>query len=181
VNDKVRIEYTGDNDTKIIHDLRSGATQVYRWGQEWTEADTIKKYKEQAYKTWINDSYWLCMPFKMLDGGVHVRYKGDDTTATGIPSNVITMTFDSVGVTPKNKYEVWVGQYSHLVTQWAFYANASDTVAAMITPWDGYTLHNGVFLSTDRGEKRSMSGIKTYEKVPNEVFTKIVGTSLSEL
>lgn len=170
VNQKVRIENV-QNDTKLILDLQTMNGKVFKYGKEWNDRDTLKKYLEGAYKTWINDVYWLAMPFKMKDGGVHLHYLKEDTTRTGIASDVISMTFDSVGVTPKNRYEVWVGKNSNLVAQWAYFPNNKDTVPAIISPWDSYVKYGGVFLSSDRGENRQMSGIKTYASIAPEVFT----------
>ncbi len=171
MNQKVRIENV-QNDTKLILDLKSMNGKVFKYGKEWSDADTLKKYIEGAYKTWINDVYWLAMPFKMKDGGVHLHYLKEDSTRTGIWSDVIAMTFDSVGVTPKNRYEVWVGKNSNLVAQWAYFPNNTDTIPAIMSPWDSYVKYGGVFLSSDRGQNRQMSGIKTYPSVSPETFTK---------
>ena len=36
-----------------------------------------KPYIDRAYAVWINDTYWLIMPYKMLDPGVHLKYEGE--------------------------------------------------------------------------------------------------------
>ena len=71
-------------------------------------ATMMKKYTNMAYKQWINDMYWLVAPLKIKDEGVRLRYLGEDTTQTGIASDVIELKFDSVGVTPQNMYKLWV-------------------------------------------------------------------------
>lgn len=168
-NQLVRIENTA-NDTKMILDLKTMKAKVYKDGKEWMDADTLKKYSEIAYKQWINDSYWLMMPFKVKDGGVRLTYLKEDTTQTGILADVIEMQFDSVGVTPQNKYHLWVGKNSSLLAQWAYFPNVTDTVATIINPWDGYVKYGGVFLSSDRGANRQFTGIKVYDAVPKTVF-----------
>lgn len=169
MNGKVRIENTG-NDTKLILDLNTREGKVFKDGREWSDPDTLKKYLENAYRIWINDSYWLAMPFKMKDPGVHLRYVREDTTLNGIASDVISLTFDSVGVTPQNKYEVWVGKNSSLVAQWAYYPNARDSMPSIVSPWDGYIKYGNIFLSADRGENRQITGIRVYESLPPSIF-----------
>lgn len=168
-NQMIRVENV-QNDTKLILDLKTKQGKVYKDGKEWNDADTLKKYLESAYKMWINDMYWLAMPFKIKDAGVHLNYLREDTTKTGIASDVIVMTFDSVGVTPNNKYEVWVGKNSNLVAQWAYYPNKTDSVPLFISPWDGYVKYGGIFLSSDRGTNRQFSSIKAMDHVSPEVF-----------
>lgn len=166
---KVRIENVA-NDTKLILDINTRTGKVFKNGQEWTDKDTLAKYLEVAYRTWVNDSYWLAMPFKMKDPGVHLHYMREDTTATGIRCDVLSMTFDSVGLTPQNKYEVWVGKNSSLVAQWAYYPNAQDSLPSIINRWDGYVKYGDIFLSGDRGENRQFTGIRVYETLPSSIF-----------
>ncbi len=168
-NQMVRIENTG-NDTKLILNIKTRNAKVFKDGKEWTDADTLKKYSEAAYKQWINDSYWLMMPFKVKDGGVRLKYIKEDTTQTGIMADVIELQFDSVGVTPQNKYHLWVGKNSNLIAQWAYFPKVTDTVASIINPWDNYLKYGGVFLSSDRGTNRQFTGIKVFPSVPKSVF-----------
>ncbi|MEP7323894.1 MAG: hypothetical protein ABI761_18345 [Saprospiraceae bacterium] len=168
-NQLVRVENT-QNDTKLILDLKTMQGKVFKYGKEWNDPDTLKKYLEGAYKMWINDMYWLAMPLKMKDAGVHLNYVREDTTQSGIQADVIAMTFDSVGVTPNNKYEVWVGKNSNLVAQWAYFPNKNDSVPSIISPWDAYIKYGGVFLSSDRGPNRQFTGIKVMNSISPEIF-----------
>ncbi|MBK6393143.1 MAG: hypothetical protein KA109_09010 [Saprospiraceae bacterium] len=168
-NQHVRIDNT-QNDTKLLLDLKTMKGRVYKDGKEWTEPDTVQKYTNMAYKQWINDMYWLVAPLKIKDEGVRLRYLGEDTTQTGIASDVIELKFDSVGVTPQNMYKLWVGKNSKLVAQWAYYSDATDSVPSMITPFDNYLRYGNVFISGDRGGKRQLTGIKVFEELPKEWF-----------
>jgi hypothetical protein len=179
-NGKVRIENVA-NDTRMILDLHTKNGKLFKDGKEWTDPDTLKKYMEIAFRTWTNDSYWLAMPFKMKDPGVSLHYLREDTTLSGIGCDVISLTFDSVGVTPNNKYEVWVGKNSSLVAQWAYYPNATDSVPSILCPWDGYVKYGDIFLSGDRGEKRQLTGIKVYETLPASLFENFEPVDFSTL
>ena len=39
-----------------------------------------------------------------------LKYIGQDTTQAGVPSEVLQLTFQNVGNTPDNMYQVWVDQ-----------------------------------------------------------------------
>jgi hypothetical protein len=82
------------------------------------------------------------------------------------------MTFKGVGVTPDNKYHVWVDQESFLVTQWAFFEKFTDEKPGFINPWTDYKpFHNGVMLSSGRG-RGNMSDIETPKELDRTVFEK---------
>ena len=34
---------------------------------------------ERAYGAWVNDTYWLLMPYKLRDPGVNLAYDGEET------------------------------------------------------------------------------------------------------
>ncbi|MCZ8216920.1 MAG: hypothetical protein O9262_11810, partial [Cyclobacteriaceae bacterium] len=104
---RVRIESLPDS-TLYLLDMKTGKGRVRVKGTELTEADTLKTMLERAEKIWINDSYWLVMPFKLKDSGVTLKYLGEDTLQTGGFCNVLQLTFSNVGTTPENKYHVYV-------------------------------------------------------------------------
>lgn len=103
---------------------------VWKNGVVMSEPDSLDKYLNQAYRIWINDSYWLLMPFKLRDPGVHLSYIGRDTTQNGTSADVLEMEFTAVGVTPQNKYHIWIGGEPKEVLQWAYYRNAQDSCPA---------------------------------------------------
>lgn len=121
-------------------------------GEAVTHQDSLSKYLKKGKEMWINDSYWLVMPFKLKDSGVTLSYIGKDTIFGGAQADKLQMTFDGVGVTPQNKYHVYVEETSNLVKRWDFYASASDTTARFSTPWIGYKDYGGIMLGGDRGQ-----------------------------
>lgn len=114
---------------------------------------------------WINDSYWLVMPFKLKDSGVTLKYIGETETLAGKKADVLSLTFKNVGVTPQNKYLVYVDKESNLVTQWDFYTKASDQNPRFQIPWEGYTQHGKILLSGGRG-KYNLENIQVLEELP---------------
>ena len=84
---------------------------------------------------WINDAYWVFMPYKLKDTGVTLKYLGKGTTQAGASADVLELTFENVGRTPENKYHVYVDDESRLVTQWDYYPQASDAEPRFQLPW----------------------------------------------
>lgn len=131
-----------------IHDMDG---QLLMEGQEITHADSLSKYLQKGKEMWINDAYWLVMPYKLKDSGVTLKHLGEGETTEGAAADKLELTFKSVGVTPNNKYIVYVDKNTKLVTQWDFYTNATDEEARFSTPWQGYKDYGEIKLCGDRG------------------------------
>ena len=40
---------------------------------------TSSEWLERGYGAWVNDTYWLLMPYKLQDPGVNLAYAGEET------------------------------------------------------------------------------------------------------
>jgi len=176
---KVRIESPGDSMTYLV-DLFNNTGQVKKGNAVMTQPDSIAKYVERGRRIWINDSYWLVMPFKLKDSGVTLKHVGQDTTLAGSMAEVLSLTFESVGVTPQNKYLVYIDPATNLVNQWDFFTNADDEAPRFAMPWKGYQSYGALKLSGDRG-KPQLSDIAVLESVPASVFTSFDALDVSQL
>lgn len=143
--------------------------KVWKDGVELTNADSLKKYLGRAKSIWINDSYWLVMPFKLKDSGVTLKHLGADTTQTGEMADIVELTFEGVGDTPQNKYHVYISQSEKLVKQWAFFREADQAEPGFITPWEGYERYGQILLSGDRG-RGQLTDIQVMDTVPEELL-----------
>lgn len=137
---------------------------------EITQADSLQKYLKRGKSIWINDMYWLCMPFKLKDSGVTLKYAREDTVKGGAKADVLTLSFKNVGDTPQNKYEVYVDKQSKLVTQWAYFREAKQDSANFVMPWRNYQKYGNLMLSDDRGRAK-LANIQVVDKVPKKLFT----------
>lgn len=174
----VRVEHVKD-DTKILVNINTGEGKVFKDGAEVTQPDSLAKYLQKGKEAWINDSYWLVMPFKLKDSGVTLKHLGEDTTQVGQQADVLQLTYNNVGVTPENKYKVYVDKNTHLVTQWAYFPKASDSVPAFVMPWQDYQTYGRLKLSGDRGQAK-ITDIKVLEDVPESAFTSFEPVDLKE-
>lgn len=170
--ERVRIDFN-NQPLKIRLNLKDMTGRVWKDGQEMTQPDSVKKYLERGKGMWINDSYWLVMPFKLKDSGVTLKYVGKKPNGLGAESDVLELTFKAVGNTPENKYHVYVNPSSHLVTQWDYYAKATNEKPNFSSPWSDYRGLGNIMLSISRGEGRSMVPIGVYKSIPDSVFTSL--------
>lgn len=166
------------NDQTVLLNINNDKGRVFKDGAEVTDADSVARYVKQAKAAWINDSYWLVMPFKLKDSGVTLKAIGDGTTEDGKAADVLQLTFKGVGVTPDNKYKIWVDKASHLVWQWAYYPKFSDEKPGFTLPWIDYQKHGNILLSGERGQ-RDLTDIRVFSGLPGEVFSDFARPDLS--
>lgn len=165
----VRVESLND-DFKALVNINTLEGKVMKNGEILTQPDSVKKYLEEAKNMWINDAYWLVMPYKLKDSGVTLKHISESNTQTGEAADVLQLTFSGVGKTPENKYHVFVDKDSHLVTQWSYFKEAGQAEPDFTTPWQNYQKYGGILLSGDRGE-RKLTDISVKETMPEAVFT----------
>jgi hypothetical protein len=153
----------------VLMNINSRQGRAWKDGAEVTDRAQLEAILDGGYKAWINDTYWLLMPYKLKDSGVTLTYLGDGTMETGRPADVLQLTFKDVGVTPENKYHVWVDKERRLVEQWAYFPKASDAEPRFKTPWAHWERHGKVLLSGDRGE-RKLTDLRVYDELPESVY-----------
>lgn len=166
---RVRIDSPRDSSVYLV-DLRTLSGKVWRHDTLLTDPDQIAQNLQKAKSIWINDSYWLVMPFKLKDSGVSLKYLRQDSTQQGQAAEVLELTFAAVGDTPENKYEVYVDQSDHLIKQWAFFKSAQQDTASAIWPWDNYQDFGGLLLSADRSDGKGPREVEVFTEMEDKVF-----------
>lgn len=169
---KNRIDIPGDSLSMII-DLKDKSGRVLQRGVEITDTDSLDMFVQRAYNMWINDSYWLVMPYKLKDSGVTLKSIGKDTTTLGAASEVVQLTFQDVGVTPGNKYLVYVDDDTKLVTQWDFYSSSQDSLPRFQSPWPNYKKYGDLLLSGGQIAGNALTNISVSQTVDAKVFDQL--------
>ena len=174
---RLRLEGPGPRSGKpyvMLLDVNSGEGRAWREGQEVTDPQELGTMLKAGRSGWINDSYWLLMPYKLKDTGVTLRDLGEGRTEEGGAADVLELTFKDVGDTPRNKYHVWVARESGLVEQWAFYNDRDDAQPGFTCPWKGWKRCGRVMLSGDRGEiggrHMELTDIAVFDELPASYF-----------
>ncbi|GAC1367346.1 MAG: hypothetical protein NVS3B25_28830 [Hymenobacter sp.] len=174
-------KYTGDfhweKDTLVAnYNLNTKRGQVYSRGKDISASPAGQKVLDKLTPIWINNAYWLLMPFKLKDSGVTLTYKGEGKTMDGAVADILQMTFKNVGVTPQNRYEVLVNRATGLVDEWAYFAKADDPQPAFRRRWNEYEKHNGLLLAAGRSDAAKPSrldNVALVEKLPAGVMTSV--------
>lgn len=167
----VRIQFDDTDSNLIITNIFTHNGKVKLDGEEMLEPDSIKKYTKLGESIWINDAYWLFMPFKLKDSKTTLKYLKIDTTQSGDYSHVLQLTFNEIGDTPDNKYWVYVDTTELLVNQWAYFSTYEDSVPLFVNPWDDYQQYGNILLSGGRG-KREITEIEVLDSISTTFFTQ---------
>ena len=144
------------------------------------EGDAARKSLEDAYGSYINDSWWLCMPWKWFATGVNLKYMGTKTRGAETDDEV-QLTFGHVGLTPGDMYHAYVSQQNHLMTHWEYVLQSHEKGA-----WDWkYTTSHGIKLaadhiSADHKASINMGDVRVLDSVDDAYFAD-AGRSLSGL
>lgn len=157
---------TSEKDTfEIRMNVESMEGSVMWKGNNLTKADSLDTYLQKGKEMWINDAYWMFLPYKLKDTGVTLKYLGESTVPEGEDAEKIELTFVGVGVTPDNKYHVYVDKETNLVSHWDYFANYQDTVPRISVPWTDYQQYGDLLLSVSRGGQRIMKDIAVGEEL----------------
>src|SRR6185503_3128265 len=154
----------------ILTNINTKKGHAYRFGNELTQPDSVNYFMDRGYKIWANDSYWLIMPFKLKDPGVNMKYLGAEKDSLGKDCYLLELTFNNVGVTPENKYHVYVDRKTYLVTEFDFYEKATDEKPEFRDPWQDYQRYGKILIAGDRGADGKITEIAVLDEMPAELF-----------
>lgn len=167
---RVRIESPEDKAIYLIN-VNTGQGKVQIKGREIIEKDSLQLLIHAARGIWINDSYWLIMPFKLKDNGVTLKYLGEDTLQTGNKCNVVDLTFKDSDNRSESKYRIYVDIADNLVKQWSYFKNDTQDSATFTRPWDNYKKYGDILLSGDRADGSGPKNIKVDTDLSDKIFT----------
>jgi len=137
-----RVEWSSGPDSSYValvnmRDVTDGAAAgtVYLNGSALRGA-AAEQARQTAYQRFINDTYWLLAPLKTFDPGVNRSYAADSSTAE---HDVIRLTFGEVGLTPGDRYWLYVSKETGRLEKWAFHLQGMPEEApAQPFNWTSY-------------------------------------------
>jgi hypothetical protein len=175
--DKHQNKFRWEKDSLVtIIDTQTKDGKVYIQGRELQNKEEKQKLLDRTYALWINNAYWLVMPFKLQDPGVNLKYIGEGETFDGAAADKLEMTFENVGLTPQNKYHLWIDKEKGLITQWAFFRNYTDEEPTFKRRWSEYKDYGNIKLASDRSNQQSdfkLDHIAAPAEVPANVFNSL--------
>ena len=173
---RYRVEGTTREGQPFVTLMNINTKQGRAWlaGKE-LAGDELKKALESGYGMWVNDTYWLLMPYKMTDPGVTLKYAGEEKGANGAMYDKVNLSFDNVGLTPKDTYWVWVNRGTGMVDRWD-YVLKGEKVPPTTWMWTGWKKYGDIMLAGERlnakeNRKLLLPGIEVIQTLPDKVFT----------
>jgi hypothetical protein len=129
-----------------IENLNDSTGMAWVNGQP-IEGDSLKKLMHAAHGQWINDSYWFLMPYKLRDPGVTLKYDGEVKDSTGAVEDRLALSFENVGMTPGDRYWVYVNRATHRIVRWDHLLQGNPPPP---TPWtlEGWEQHGALWFAT---------------------------------
>ncbi len=177
---RLRYETAGKDDRPVVVLLDAGSRQgeAYRGGARLAEADA-RPLLDEAYEAWINDTYWLLMPYKMKDPGVRLQYAGE-VKEKGKTCERVLLTFDGVGLTPKDRYWAHIDPATHLMERWS-YVLQDDPPGSRpeVWEWRDWRRYGKILLSSEKVSERAGETVRirhpilaVYDDLPDGYFTR---------
>ncbi|MBI2956648.1 MAG: hypothetical protein HYY26_04985 [Acidobacteria bacterium] len=151
---RYRVEWTTREGKKVValFNVNTRAGRVRVDGEE-AQGEELKKQLEQAYGRFINDSYWLLMPWKLKDPAVKLEYVGE-TELEGRSYDLLHVSFAQVGLTPGDHYWAFLNRQTRLMERWAYFLQSYEGAPALekATPWEwrGWADVGGLRLARER-------------------------------
>lgn len=132
--------------------------EVWLDGEPVEDAARSDSLASRAHAMFINDSYWLVMPFKWADPGVTTTYVGR-MEEWGKEYDVVELTFEDVGLTPENKYRGFVDPETGLLEIWQHFRQADDPEPGFTMAWTDWQDHGPIWLSSRRESREGEARI----------------------
>ena len=159
----------------VLDNINTHDGTAYLNGKQ-VEGDKAQEMVKNAYAAWVNDTYWLLMPYKMKDPGVNLGYEGQDQV-DGKSYDKLSLTFGQVGLTPGDHYWAWINRDTHLMDRWAYLLQDEPRDKAPTAwQWQGWQRYGKIMLAPMRAQpggdkKLELSDIQVLDQVPDKVFT----------
>ena len=159
----------------VLSNIETKEGSAFLEGQP-VEGDQAKEWLERAYGAWVNDTYWLLMPYKLRDPGVNLSYVGEETI-DGVKYDKLLLTFAGVGLTPGDRYTAYIHHDTHLMDRWAYVLQGTEAgTAPTVWKWEGWARHGNILLAPRRamvGSDRvlELGNLAVLETLADAVFT----------
>jgi len=159
----------------VLMDLDTKQGRAWLKGDE-VQGDKLKELLDNAWGAWVNDTYWLLMPYKLRDPGVILKYAGEETVE-GAVYDKLALSFHQVGLTPGDRYWAYVNRSTHLMDRWAYILESMDPQGPpTVWAWQGWARHGQIQLAPERAQvgadrRISLEPLEVPPALADSVFT----------
>ncbi len=162
------------NDRVILMSVEKPAGKIFTGGKRMTDPAQTNDLLSQNYLIWRFATDFLVLPFRLKDAGVTLKQGGPGLTMMHDTADILEMTYKGTGPAGGDgRNQLWVSRKDHLITQWAFYSQATDPQPSFVRDWLDYRAYNGLLLASQRNsatDTLSISHIAVLDTLPRELF-----------
>lgn len=138
----------------VIENMNSRKGRAWQNGLAVTDPTALQNLLTLGYRRFINDTFWLLMPLKMLDPGVYRKAMGERVDGCGRKWDVVRVIFDQGPGVPTDVYWAWINRDSGIVEEWDMKLQGTPvTEPAVEVFFHDYRRVAGVLISTRREVK----------------------------
>ncbi len=149
---RCRVEGPDDKGRSVaaIFNLADKKGKAFVDGLVETDPAAVAGIIKDGYERWVNDTYWLVMPFKLRDPGTQVKHVRIDRNDDGTTHDVLALSFaPDVGLTPQDHYWLYVNRQTHLIDKWE-YVLTGQKPPPQASSWESWTSVGPIQFSTAR-------------------------------
>jgi hypothetical protein len=174
-----RLEWLVGTDSNYValFNVNTRDGQMYLNGQP-VDTTAQANLLQRAYRSFVNDTYWALVPVKTFDEGVTRTYVPDSSNAQ---YDVIQLSFNNVGLTPGDRYWLYVNKETGQMDRWLMMLQSMDSTAAprvlQLTNYETFQAPAGpIKISTRKGTPGANTAtltdnVETPQDVPADMFT----------
>jgi hypothetical protein len=162
----------------VVMNVNTKQGRAWKNGAEVAAAE-LPDMMTLGYRRFINDTYWLLMPLKMMDPGVHRSLDGERTDACGHAWDLVKLSFDQgVGLTPADTYWAWVNRDTGIVDEWDMKLQGSAAAdPPLVVRFHDFHRAGGLLISTRRevvgkGQNIRLDDLVVSSETPKDAFTQ---------
>lgn len=170
-----RLDFSREGDAYVVlHNVNTRQGSAFKNGQA-LEGEEAQQLLDRAYRSYINDTYWLVMPYKLLDPGVSLSLDGEEEIEGRIYDKLL-LTFDAVGLTPGDRYWAYLNRETGMMDRWAYFLqNYEEGTPPTVWEWSGWERYGKIMLSSgrhnpDRGRDLPLDEIAVFDALDESVF-----------
>jgi hypothetical protein len=161
------------NDFVVIMNTNTKKGRAWLNGEE-VHDSRLDETLALGYRRFQNDTFWLLMPLKLTETGVHRSAEGERTDSCGRTWDLVKMTFEP----PADTYWAWINRDTGIVEEWDMRlqgAPADDPPVQVM--FHDFAHHNGLLISTSREVRNKnqivkLEDLKVSSEVPKGAFER---------
>lgn len=157
----------------VLHNVQTREGRAWVDGEQLT-GEALEERLAAAHRAWVNDTYWLLMPYKLRDPGVRLELDGREEI-DGVDYHRLRVSFGSdVGLTPGDVYWAFLHPETGLMDYWEYVLEGREPPPVRWA-WRDWQQHGDILLAPRRvqagGDRElPLDRLAVLDELPDAVF-----------